>query len=680
MVHRSSSLHRQMPTERDYYDDDMIERRANKSRKPPRRRKSKSSSKRRHSYYRDDHILEDEDLYYWDPWAVMADNEWEDYVSPASTDYYPYYFDDNQHEMESTSGIRRHKSTGTKQRAQQQRMMENDHQVPQRWADIIISDEPLDDPVYAMQQQQPIPERRRTIHEPRAPPIVAQDVQGDDNNIMLDTAQSPLLRRRHSLYEQPTSSHNLLMNSPPMTQQQPMTGSSSWVSPIPAQMNNMIQPPPMNAPVPPPMPTAPMIPPHHSLVPPPLAPRPPFMQMGIGPMMHPQMTMPFNNPFNDLLAPMHPPMMHGGPFVPPPFRHPAAFGPPPPPPLPPVGPGIEHPPPPLPPAPASSSNNPSSSSQQQQQSREIKKEEPKEKKKEEQPKKEQEPKKEEAPKEEPASDTKKEDPPKENTEEKKEKAVEAVAEAAVGAMAAAATSRAMHGGGELRRSKSLFGWFDKKKPPPAIVDRSRWDPSAVMSMNDAAYRPAPRAVKNSLYPAGHPLNEHLSTTGPSKSSSSSSSVLSRKESTRLNNKAQRLRARGFIWCYRPMHHDVAGDTVVWAAFDVANQDRLDPYIPAVIHHQPFHGAPLVNLGSEPELPGLTMVRPLDGVGFHYKSALSSRPVMLEIRCLPNDNNLMVRQPAQQTTPMDTAPPLSFASSSGGGGGGLAGKLWNAIAK
>ena len=128
-----------------------------------------------------------------------------------------------------------------------------------------------------------------------------------------------------------------------------------------------------------------------------------------------------------------------------------------------------------------------------------------------------------------------------------------------------------------------------------------------------------------------------------------------------------------------MHHDAAGDTVVWAAFDVANQDRLDPYIPTVIHHQPFHGAPLVNLGSEPELPGLTMVRPLDGVGFHYKSALSSRPVMLEVRCLPNDNNLMVRQPPPpQAMPMDTAPPLSFASNSSGGG--LAGKLWSAIAK
>ncbi|KAI7879069.1 hypothetical protein K492DRAFT_178960 [Lichtheimia hyalospora FSU 10163] len=679
-----------MPTERDYYDNDMIEHRPNKSRKPPRRRKS--NGRRRHSYYRDDHVLEDDHFYYWDPWESItmgdANNEWEEYISPAPTDYYSYYFDDNQQqEMKSATGVRRHKSTGThqirKQRMSQQ-PMENDHQVPQRWADIIISDEPLDDPFYAMQQQPPqqsIPERRRTIHEPRAPPIVAQDVQVDDNNVLLDNAQSPLLRRRHSLYEQPTNSHNLLMNSPPMTQQQPMTGSSPWVSPIPAQMNMMQQPIMPSAPVPPPMP-APMIPPHHSLMPPPRPP-PALMQMGVGPMMHPQMTMPFNNPFTDFLGPIHPPMMHGAPLVPP-FRHPAAgFGPPPPPPLPPIGPASQHPPPPPPnsSAPPASNNPPPASSSSQ--PKEIKKEEPKDKKKEE-VKKEEEPKKEEPkkeePKEEPAPDTK-EDAPKQDTEEKKEAAtaaVEAAAGAAAGAMMAAGTRALSNGGGELRRSKSLFGWFDKKKPPPAIVDRSRWDPSSVMSINDAAYRPAPRVVKNGLYPAGHPLNEHL-TTGPSKaSSSSSSSVLSRKESTRLNNKAQRLRTRGFIWCYRPMHHDVAGDTVVWAAFDVSNQDRLDPYIPAVIHHQPFHGALLVNLGSEPELPGLTMVRPLDGIGFHYKSALSSRPVMLEIRCLPNDNNLMVRQPPSQAMPMDTAPPLSFASNSSGGG--LAGKLWNAIAK
>lgn len=241
----------------------------------------------------------------------------------------------------------------------------------------------------------------------------------------------------------------------------------------------------------------------------------------------------------------------------------------------------------------------------------------------------------------------------------------------------------------LRRSRSLFGGLfggdnsarrGGAKPRTVIQNRSMWQPAAVVPMEQVlqnAHKPRTAGRQSFLYPAGHPLNDRLqqlpeSKDGSSPSAPATATRLTRKESMRLTQKAKRLSGRSHIWCYRP--REEAGEQVVWAAFDAPNQARLDPFLPAVVHNQPIRATPFTNvfLAKEPELPGTTVVSPLAGRGYHFKSTFSNhKPIELEVACLPNSDKLMVRSGES----FDPAPPLSFATTNNNS---IANKLWNAF--
>ncbi|KAI7856881.1 hypothetical protein BDC45DRAFT_502549 [Circinella umbellata] len=243
----------------------------------------------------------------------------------------------------------------------------------------------------------------------------------------------------------------------------------------------------------------------------------------------------------------------------------------------------------------------------------------------------------------------------------------------------------------LRRSLSLFGgWLGgrgvrgasssdtstvKKRVP--VHDMSRWDPASVMAIEDAVLPPKASSMAvntrgrvQPVFVAGHPLNQHLPLEPNPMPIKRSNTTLTRKESTRVMTKAEQLGMRQFIWCYRPMDPVSAeAPTIVWAAFDLRNQQLLDPFIPAVVHRQhPSDPFATVFLNSQKDLPGQTIVKPIMEIGYNYRRAMSSKALRLEVVCLPNNDpgKLMVRNPNARNDDenLDTAPGLSFAPNPG----------------
>lgn len=261
---------------------------------------------------------------------------------------------------------------------------------------------------------------------------------------------------------------------------------------------------------------------------------------------------------------------------------------------------------------------------------------------------------------------------------KKEKEAE-VAEAVAGVAAAAAVAPPV-----IRQSRSLIssllgGGSAKKKPAAgkarrqSLHDKTHWDPTALVPLDEAVPKPPPpgppqRAMTRPMFPVGHPLNHYLPTeTAPQDPPDPKQVAQSRKETQRLRQKAMRLGSRPFIWCYRPLMSwpDPSG-TVVWAAFDVANQRRLERFIPAVLWNDPIRepGHASVFLNSQPELPGSTIVMPLMRIGYHYKSALLAKddqPTLLEVALLPSDPmRLMVRNQDTHTFHLAANPHASLS--------------------
>lgn len=474
------------------------------------------------------------------------------------------------------------------------------------------------------------PERRRTID------TIRREEQEQPK---------PALRRRHSLYERPSQSmlvspmmqpvpHDVL--SAPVTTTVPASNGAQWVPfpiprppPVPQQQQQLFNPMPL-----------PALPNHHPMM----------LQFPAAPaplMVPPPMPMPLA-PFQriDMLDPW--PLMPSEPGL-------SVPAPPPPPPPPAPAPPAAMPAQPVPssqpaPAPPASSTD-----------RAINEPESKPDAAEQAPK---------------AEDSPAETKPAVNPEAASE--VEKPA-----SEPPASTEPAMRSAEppRLRRSRSLFaGLFggggsssSQKRRPMTIHDKSMWDPAAVMPLEDVIGKPTtsqssrPRQIIRMPWlflPEGHPLNQH-----PPKQRQEEASLspmakgLSRKESTRIRQKARKLGMRQYIWCYRPMNDTDAAtqtDVVVWGTFDIQNQQRLDPYMPFVLQKQqhlaglPLPSTTVVFLAKEPELPGTIVVDPLSGIGYHYKNALKSKRTVLEIALLPNDK-FMVRPP----------PPsgLSFAPSS-----------------
>ncbi|KAI9493916.1 hypothetical protein BDB00DRAFT_821232 [Zychaea mexicana] len=760
MVHRSSSLQQRYYDDYDYYDDDPFydyyalspettsaRRRPSKSKstattgttrrtkqrsnkvsgeKTPRRRNSSSSSgsknRRSKSVMNDD---EHQGYYGHYPWGLVGQQDetappppWgpmfeghdsynDDYLyyygltpwphgpMPHLADNDDYVLLDDDHPSPSSSQRKasiskkkKKKSTSTSPLLpqQQQSAIDNNFNMSSPSSNIIISDEPFDDTVAYIP-----PQRRSTIQGAAEFHHTQHQQQQDDHH-------GHTLRRRHSLYEQPSTS---MLYSPMMLEQEPVipmtpgTAPSPWIPSMPMannvmaqnfpnsqhnQLSMMARPPPP----PPPPPAAPMMQPSMTQFSMPMMPRLPFMM----PQAMPPVPPPFAQP--DVLGgfphqPMIPPM-------------PPGLGPPLPPPLPP-GPGLlppPHHPAPMPdpepalPPPAAATSTAATRAVTRAASPAVKKEEAK--------KEDAKPRSKSPAKEEPKP-TAAEEPPKEETKgddsapaaeepvasdpapvEAKEEPEESVA---------AAPSKADP---PLRRSRSLFGgWLGgggNNAKTRLIHDMSRWDPSRVMPIEDAVLPPktstvmTSRGLQHPSFVAGHPLNSLFPDppAAPPENPVKRSNTLSRKESTRIMNKADQLRVRPFIWCFRPMDPILAeSPTIVWAAFDIRNQQLLDPHIDAVVHQQPpVNPYATVYLAAQKELPGQTIVQPIMGMGYNYRTSLSSKAVRLEIVCLPNNDpsKLMVRQPLtnQGGENMDTAPGLSFATT----GPGIAGKLLNML--
>ncbi|KAI8139245.1 hypothetical protein BJV82DRAFT_582177 [Fennellomyces sp. T-0311] len=632
MVQRSSSLqyHYDDDDYDDFYEPSPPRRRSSKS-KSSVRRSSSTGARRRNSRRRQ------EQEYYEQPWVD------ETYLQGPMFDGHDFYNDDyGYYELapwQQAGPI----SENVPPRPRRRSSVKKPPTSPQE--QIIISDEPFDDTTQ-------IPQRRSTI-------------QGTSTFPREQQHQNNHLRRRHSLYEQPSAS--MLMS--PMMDQPSM---------LPMTMEQLL--PPQQRP---PMTTTPWIPPQNVIAPHnqlPMMPRPmmqqqlPMPMMPRPPLMMPP-PMPFRFPQPDMLGgggfpPMMPPMhgLHpplGPPGIPPPHPPP---------------PETAVPPPasiaPLTVAPTKAATTRAASPVAKKEEAKprskspVKKEDPKPKSKS--------PAQDDKPKTPPKEEAKPE-PPKEEAPKEEPKKEEAPKEASQEARSASpAPEPAARGGSNppLRRSRSLFGgWLgggNSNKKRLDLHDMSRWDPSSVIPIEDAVM-PVQQGFQRNMHPrfvTGHPLNQHLP--APPPPVIKRSNTLSRKESSRIMARADQLRGRPFIWCYRPMDPILADSpTVVWAAFDMRNQHLLDQYIPAVIHNESMDPNATVFLNSQPELPGQTIVKPIMGLGYHHRSAMSSKAVRLEVACLPNNDptKLMVRQPVPKDG-LETAPPLSFAPQ----GPGFAGKL------
>ncbi|KAI9266587.1 hypothetical protein BDA99DRAFT_506102 [Phascolomyces articulosus] len=721
-----------------------------------------------HGFYNDDFMYHNDMMTPW-PHGPIAPEEYELNEINNNEGHHASTFSFRPRRQSSISNSKKKKRSSSI--SSQQTVVDNNNTNNNRPTNnnnvIYISDQPFDDTDY-------IPQRRNTIQGNGASsssttfqnlPHMQQEQQQNDH-------RSHTIRRRHSLYEQPSAS---MLMSPMMHGQEPnnipmTTPSSTWIPPmasadampqnfinnntnanqfsvmnqalLPQQQRPMPAPPPpplmsQQQPILPPVGGGPMIPPMNQFsAMPMIPPRPPLImpQPGIGvgmgpipPFAHQQMMPPILPGLGGPLGLPHPPLPGLGGPLPPPM---------PPGPLDPgpggsMGPVSVVPPTIAPTAAATRAVSPVAKNEESKPKETTKPKEASKPKEDPKPRSKSPVKKEETKVEKP-----KEDPPKaeaksipattaaaavtgaaaavvaaavekakespkaavaaaetetkKETEEKKEESVAKEIKEESEPKSVATPPKAEPG---LRRSRSFFGgWLGGggggnvvKRQPVPIYHLSRWDPACVMPIGEAVKPPKisslamnTRGVRQPVYPRGHPLNQYLPQV-PEPIPEMKNHTLSRRESTFVMAKAEELGMRQYIWCYRPMDPVSAENlTVVWGAFDMRNQYKLDRFLPHVIHKKPIDRNASINLYSQKDLPGRTIVKPMMEIGYNFRRSMSSKALVLEVVCLPNTDlgKLMVRHPKAKDENLDTAPGLSFAR--GRPGPGIGERLMRSI--